>query len=554
MSKLVEEFVSTTLEFSPVTATGVGFHRKNSVVLDELLDDYDEVSLRNQRQYYADFRERLSKVDTASLSTEDRADYEILRNQTEYQLLEFDTIQSYKHNPTLYVELVGKALFDPFVLQYAPAEERYKHIASRLLKVPQLFGQARQNLVDAPELWTDVAIRENDGNHDLIVKVLLAQAPKGWDRRLDRPAQEAISAISAFTQWMNTTLREKKSDWRLGSDRYKAKFALGLGLGQTPEQVLADAEAELKRVRSEMADIASKLEPRSGDSDPDRTIRAALDRIALRHAKRETYFADAERDLEEVRQFVREKGFVPMPARDNLKVIETPVFMRGIYSVGGFNPAPPLEPQLGAFYWLTPIEEAMDADRAESKLREYNFYGLKILTIHEAMPGHYLQFEFANDVLPQSRRVLRSVFANGPNVEGWAVYATDLMVEHGYQGNDPAFRLTWLKQYLRAVANTILDVRLHTMGMTDDDAMSLMTQQTFQEKEEATAKLRRAKLSSVQLPTYFTGYRAWKRLRAKAEKAPGFREIEFHRKALAAGAAPMPALEAIVMGADTDAR
>jgi uncharacterized protein (DUF885 family) len=546
LSSLVDEFVSQTLEFSPVTATGVGFHVRNGVPLDEQIDAFDEPSLRKQREFYRSFRERLEKIDPAGLGPEDRADYEIIRNQCDYQLLELETIQAYKHNPTIYVELFGKALFDPFVLDYAPAGERYKHIAARLLQAPQLFGQARQNLVDSPEIWTDVAIRENDGNRDLIVKAIVAKAPEGWDRRLDRPAQEALTAIASFTNWMNTTLRERKSDWRLGRDHYAAKFRLGLGLGLTPEQVLQDAETELKRVRSEMSAIASSLVA-GPQTDPDKTVRAALDRIALRHAKREEYFAHAGRDLEEVRAFARAKGFVPMPSRDNLKVIETPVFMRGIYSVGGFNPAPPLEPQLGAFYWLTPIEDSMDAERVESKLREYNFYGLKILTIHEAIPGHYLQFEFANDVQPKERRVLRSLFANGPNVEGWAVYSTDLMVQHGYLAADPALKLTWLKQYLRAVANTILDVRLHTMGMTDEEAMALMAGQTFQEREEATAKLQRAKLSSVQLPTYFAGYRAWKRLRAAAEKQPGFNEFEFHRRALAAGAVPMASLERIAV-------
>jgi uncharacterized protein (DUF885 family) len=184
----------------------------------------------------------------------------------------------------------------------------------------------------------------------------------------------------------------------------------------------------------------------------------------------------------------------------------------------------------------------------ESKLREYNFYGLKLLTIHEAIPGHYLQFEFANDVQPQSRRLLRAVFGNQPYVEGWAVYATELMVDQGYLDSDPRLKLTWLKQYLRAVANTILDIRLQTMNMSDEQAMDLMINQTFQEKEEATAKLQRAKLSSVQLPAYFTGFRAWKRLRSSVQqkRGAGFDLKAFHDQALKSGAVPMPSLERII--------
>lgn len=136
--------------------------------------------------------------------------------------------------------------------------------------------------------------------------------------------------------------------------------------------------------------------------------------------------------MAEARQFVREKNLLTLPAIDNLQVIETPEFMRGIYSVGGFKPAPALEPHLGAFYWLTPIPPTLAKESIESKLREYNYYGLKILTIHEAMPGHYVQFEYANKVQPTLRRFLRGVFGNGPYVEGWAVYATDLLLEQGY--------------------------------------------------------------------------------------------------------------------------
>ena len=130
--------------------------------------------------------------------------------------------------------------------------------------------------------------------------------------------------------------------------------------------------------------------------------------------------ADAKRDLAEAREFVKSKNLLTLPSRDNLQVIDTPEFMRGIYAVGGFNQAPALEPQLGAFYWVTPIPKTWPEKRIESKLREYNFYHLKLLTIHEAMPGHYVQFEFANDVEPKSRRVLRAVWGSGTYVEGWA--------------------------------------------------------------------------------------------------------------------------------------
>src|SRR4029079_16686807 len=153
----------------------------------------------------------------------------------------------------------------------------------------------------------------------------------------------------------------------------------------------------------------------------------------------------------------------------NLAVIETPEFMRGIYAVGGFNPAPPLQPELGAFYWITPIPQSWPPDRVESKLREYNSFGLQHLTVHEAMPGHYVQLEYANDVQPKSRRLLRNVFGNGPYIEGWAVYTQQLMTDQGYLDNNPGMRLTLGKQLLRCMANTIPDSRLPPLGIHDQD-------------------------------------------------------------------------------------
>ena len=254
--------------------------------------------------------------------------------------------------------------------------------------------------------------------------------------------------------------------------------------------------------------------------------------------------ADARRDLDEARRFIHAKNLLKLPARDNLQVIDTPEFMRGIYAVGGFSAAPALEPQLGAFYWLTPIPKDWPKARVESKLREYNFYKLKLLTIHEAMPGHYVQFEYANDVQPKARRVLRSVFGNGPYIEGWGQYATEMMLDGGYLDNSPELRLTFLKEELRVLANAIIDIRLQTMGMTDQQALDLMMQQTFQEREEATAKLRRAKLSSCQLPTYLVGWRDWSRLRREFRGPLN----EFHQRALQEGAVPLPVLKRLLAG------
>lgn len=537
LQSLTSDFVYGSLALSPVTATATGYHEHNRIALDEQLDDYSPSGIDAQRRFYQGIQSRISALAGASLDPEQNTDLEIIRSNTGLALLELDTIQSYRHNPTVYVELVGNALFNPLVLNYAPKEQRFHQIIERLKKVPALFGQAKANLVDAPEVWNRVAVEENQGNTDLIDKQLRAAVPDAEKSDYNAAAAAALASLHDFNTFLRDTLSKKQSDWRLGKDKYARKFNYALTIHETPEQLLAEAEADLSKTRVDMEKLAAP-----------KTVKQALDEIARQHATPETYIAQAKKTLEEATTFVRSKMLVTLPPGGNLQVIDTPEFMRGIYGVGGFNPAPALQPDLGAFYWVTPIPKDWPKEKIESKLREYNEYGMQELTIHEAMPGHYVQFEYANEVQPLPRRLLRAVFANGPYVEGWAVYAQQIMSDEGYLNNSTALRMTFLKQMLRVLANTILDVRLQTMGMTDQQALDLMINETYQEKEEATAKLQRAQLSSCQLPTYYAGWKGWLEARGQYQKRQGaaYSLRDFNDRGLKEGSVPLRLLGRLI--------
>lgn len=559
-SKLAEEFVYTTVSFSPAGATANGLHQYNSQNLDDMLDDFSPAAQDRQRKFYESFRQRLAAFKAGALPLEDRADLDIIQDQISLELLDLNEIHSALHNPTLYVETLGNALFSPYVLEYAPKAARMRNIISRLQKVPLYLDQASANLISSPDIWTKVAIEENEGNIALVDKTIRAEVPAGLEDAYRRAAKMALDAMQKFQDYLKKSLAVRNNaDWRLGRDLYVKKFRYTLASGVEAESALASAEAEIRNVRAQMLELALPLHHSMfpahrdhaelpGDERLNKIVGEVLDKIAERHSTRESYMEDARKDLDEARAFVAEKHLLTLPSRSNLQVIATPAFMRGIYSVGGFVPAPALEPQLGAFYWVTPIPADWPKHRAESKLREYNFYGLKLLTIHEAMPGHYVQFEFANDVQPKSRRVLRAVYGNGPYIEGYAHYATKMMIDEGYLNHSPELALSFYKLDLRAIANTVLDVRLQMLNMTDQAALDLMQKQTFQEAEEASGKLQRAKLSSAQLPTYFVGSRAWLRVRDQYKQAQGnaYKLSEFNDKALAQGAVPLTVLEQLL--------
>jgi uncharacterized protein (DUF885 family) len=535
--QLVDDFVLGTLALSPTTATGFGYHVHRGASLDDMLDDFSPAGIAASRSLLYDIEARIARLDTASLDAEQRADIDIMHNALGASRLELDEIQSYRHNPTSYVELLGNGLYTPYVLQYAPAPERYRHIINRLNKIPELIRQAETNLQDSPEVWNRVAHDENTGNIGLINTTLRDACPTGDRMRYDQAAAAAIAALQGFNHWLEDNLAEKPSDWRLGKERYAKKFSLVLATGKTPEALLAEAEADLVKVRAEIARLAAP-----------KTVEQALADVARRHATAATFIPSAKQALVAATAFVKSKDLLTLPPNANLEVIETPVFMRGLYSVGGFNPAPALEPKLGAFFWVTPIPGEWPQSRIDSKLREYNDSGIQHLTVHEAMPGHYVQGEYANEIQPRSRRLLRNIFGNGPYVEGWAVYSQQLMAEQGYLGDTPGYRLTLQKQLLRVLANTILDVRLQTMGMTDSQALDLMTKNTYQEMEEATAKLQRAKLTSCQLPTYYAGYKGWLAVREHYQSKHGaaFSLKEFHESGLRQGAVPLPVLDRLL--------
>jgi uncharacterized protein (DUF885 family) len=570
-AKLSEEFIHETLALSPSNASQAGYHQHvdpktgKTIALDALLDDVSPAGIANLRGTYAKFRERFrTETPLASLGPEDAADWQLIDDQIALQLLEHDRIQNYRHNPTVYVELLGGALFQPFTDDYAPQDVRLGHILARLAATPRFLDQARSQLLDADPIFIKVAIEENDGNIDLVENTIAPAIPVGspLKTQYDQVAPPALAALKNFSAFLKDDLAKRHTNrtWRLGKELYAEKFRLVMETPVAPDQVLAEAEQELRKTRAEMLSIALPLHKQyfpdhdehaslSPQERENKIIGEVLHKISDDRPKRDDLMQTVKDDLAGIRQFIIDKKIVSLKSRDNLKVIPTPVFMRGIYSVAGFHGAPPLDPNAEAQYWVTPIDPKTPDDRAESKLREYNNWVLKWLTIHEALPGHYVQAEHANEIQPVTRRLIRSLYGNGAYAEGWAEYIAQVMMAEGFADNDPRYRISYLKVWLRAIGNTILDVRMQTMNMTDDEVMQFMMNDAFQTRAEAEGKLQRAKLSSTQLPTYYVGTEEWWRLRREyqAAKAKDFTLADFHDRALDQGALPVPWLGKLLL-------
>ena len=272
----------------------------------------------------------------------------------------------------------------------------------------------------------------------------------------------------------------------------------------TPERILAEAEREFTAVRAEMVRLARDLWPtwcpgRPLPTDEGALVRGVLDAVAAVHPAADDLLEFCREENARIEAFCRERDLIGLAA-EPLEIRWTPMFLRSFGGAMLSSPGP-LDKGQKAFFAITPMPDDWTDEQRESSLREDNDRMLRLLTIHEAVPGHYLQGVYAN----RCPSIVRAIFGSGLFAEGWAVYVTQVMMDVGYGADDPALLLIHWKFYLRSATNAIIDARIHCDGMTEDEAVALMVDGGFQEEAEARAKFDRARLSSTQLSTYFAG-------------------------------------------------
>jgi hypothetical protein len=565
VATIADAFVLRAVSFQPGSATQNGLHqyrdpRTGTVTpLDGLLDDFSPAELSRERAFYRGVKDRLGRIRPAGLDPQTRADYAVLQDAIASALFALGGERPYEWRPQLYAEDLGNTLFSNISLEYADTVTRARDLTSRLERVPAFVTQAMANLQASNAIFRQVAADEIAGVIDLIDQTgtaFVRGTPSAGRYATARVA--ADSALVRFQRFVRDTLpRRQERDWRVGATLFAEKWRDYLEVSATPAEILAAAQDSLTAARGEMLRLAEPLHAAwfpdhhhagSADDTLNAVVGEVLARIGSEHADRDSLLSQARHDVAMMEQFVRDHRILSLDDFSNLAVIPTPLFMRGIYGVAGAVFAPALEPHLATFYWVTPIPADWPAERAEAKLREYNRYKMLTLTAHEAMPGHAVQGMYANRIQPAGRRVLRLVYANTPYVEGWAVYAEHMMRAEGLTGGDSVkARLTELKGMLRIYANAIIDIRLHTMGMRETDAVALMMRDAFQERPEAEAKLQRAQLDYVQLVTYFAGEQAWNGFRREVERREGarFNLCRFHDTALLYGPVPVPTARAL---------
>jgi uncharacterized protein (DUF885 family) len=518
--KIAHDYIEQELQSNPEQATELGDHR-----FDGQLTDYSPEARARELAAQKEFRNKLSAIDGSRLTGANNVDFRILKENIDYKIFQAEELKETEWNPLVYMQSLANSLYLLVARDFAPPEKRIPNLRQRMEKIPRVIDQAKANLQHPPRVHTETAIEQTQGAISLVrqgLAPLLDGAPQ-MKKELAPLQEKTAAALEDYKKWLqNDLLPRSDGDFRLGVEKFRKKLRFALASGLSMEEIMKRAKADLQQTQTAIYETALPLYKKyftSADpatfADKHKVTAAVLDKLAEQHPDDTTVIGYAQKIVTEATDFVKQHNLVTVPDVP-LDVIAMPEFKRGVAIAYCDSPGP-LEKSGKTFFAVAPTPKDWSKERRESFFREYNNYMIRDLTVHEAMPGHYLQLAHANEF--RAPTLVRAIFQSGTFVEGWAVYCEQMMAEQGYGG--PEVKMQQLKMRLRAIANAILDQSIHAGNMSEKEAMDLMTKEAFQQEGEAVAKWKRARLTSAQLSTYFVGATEHLDLRAAEEKKLG---------------------------------
>ncbi len=503
--KIAHDYIEVFLAAQPEYATELGDHR-----FDDQLSDYSADSRNRVLARTREFREELKKFDNISqLTGPNQVDVRILRDNIDNQIFELEELREADWNPLVYNQSLANGLYLLVVRDFDTPEKRITNLRKRLEAIPTVIAQAKKNLQHPPRVHTETAIEQTQGAITFVregLAPLLAQAPQ-MKKEIAPLQEKTAKALEDYKKWLqNDLLPRSDGDFRIGADKFRKKLRFALASELSMEEIMQRAQTDLEQTQAAIYETAIPLYKKyflkarkTALDDKKKVTAAVLDKLAEQHSDDNTIVGYAQKIVGEVTDFVKEHDLVTVPAKP-LDVIVMPEFKRGV-AIAYCDAPGALEKNGKTFYAVAPTPKDWPKERKDSFFREYNNYMVRDLTVHEAMPGHYLQLAHANEF--RAPTLVRAIFQSGTFVEGWAVYCEQMMAEAGYGG--PEVKMQQLKMRLRAICNAILDQSIHAGNMNEQQAMDLMMKEGFQQEGEAVGKWKRARLTSAQLSTYFVG-------------------------------------------------
>ncbi|MGH8443309.1 MAG: DUF885 domain-containing protein [Nevskiaceae bacterium] len=548
-----EKFVRDLTEFYPEFAIQNGEYRHARVVTIP-----DAAWQARELAFLDEQAAALARFDPARLDPLLRADHVQIDNSLRGSRWRAETLRAWEWNPAQSDYNPANVLDLILSTEFAPLDERLRIALARIEQIPAFYAAVHTNIRRPTREHTQLAIQQHSGalgllGGDLEKKVAASGLSAGEKERFAGALSAARKATEGFIAWLTelepSLTPDYGRDFRLGRALYEQKYVYDIQSGFTIEQLFERAKVAKEDLHKDMEGRARTLWPKYfGKKKPpaDRLalIGQVVAKVSERHSKPEKFVDDVRAQIPALEKFVREQNLLDQDPSKALIVRETPPFSptRGV-AIASIDAPGPFNPGAPTYYNVNPMSD-FSPERAESFLREYNDFMLQILNIHEAVPGHYTQLLHSN----RSPSLVKSLLGNGPMVEGWAVYAQRMMLESGWGNDSPELWLMLDKFDLRTVCNTLLDYSVHVLGMSEEDALKLLTQEAFQTETEARGKWRRVQLSQVQLTSYFAGYAEIYEFREQQKKTlgPRFNLTEFHNRFLSYGSVPVKTIKELM--------
>jgi len=446
----------------PSVATDLGIH-----TYDLLMDDASKQTIDDETAELTSFAQELEKIDPATLTPAKQLDREQLLHAMDAGVLANAVVRTWAKDPDFYSRGVTNAAYVIMKRKYAPADDRLRMLIAREKQMPHFLEEARINLTSPVKVFTEIAIEQIDGNIAFFKNDVTAAFADVTDkplvdefRKTNAGVMTALAAYKAYLQ--KEVLPNAATPYAIGADTY-AKLLNATDMIALPlDRLLAIAEADRARNEAAFVDTAKKI-------DAARAADAVLAGIEREHPAPSDLLKTSQNSLDDIRRFIVDRHIMTIPASDPARVKETPPFMRSTTSASMDTPGPFETAKLDAFYNMTLPDPRGTAAQQEDYMRSWYFAEMSNVAVHEVYPGHFIQFLYAKR-FPSD---VRKVYGANTNVEGWAHYCEQMMIDEGFHADDPKYRLAQLQDALLRNVRFIAGIKMHTQGMTVDEATRL---------------------------------------------------------------------------------
>ena len=541
----VESYFDAYFAWKPSEGTAAGLHQYDNQLEDRSADAFAKRIEKVKAQ-----QAQLQKIRADKLSFDEDIDAVVLDGLINAELLDLETLHNWRNNPMGYISVPSSAIDGLMKRNFAPPAERLRSIIARLKQAPAVFKALRANVENPPKEFTDLSIRIAKGTVGYFKDTLAAWAKEavGNDPELQAEFAKAnadvVRELTELSVWLEKDLLPRsKGKYAIGAENF-GKQLLYEELVDIPlPKLLEVAEANLRRDQARFAAVAKQI-------DPNKTPAEVMKLISNDYPTEEDLIPSARRIVERIRQFLVDKHIVTIPSEVRPTITETPPYARD----GGFasmdTPGAYETKAAEAFYYITPTEKDWDAKHKEEHLRSFSKPVMEIITVHEAFPGHYIQFLYAKQYPTKTRKLTYC----GSNVEGWAHYTEQMMVEEGFGNGDPKIQMAQLEEALLRDCRFVVGIKLHTQGMTVEEGAKIFEKEGYQEPATAFEESRRGAYNPTYL--YYTlGKLQIYKLREDYKKLKGadFKLETFHNEFVKQGGIPIKLIRKILLPGDTGA-